>query len=331
MNLRDLYETSIRLGTALDPRGAPELEQILEGRRREYEALPDWERPYFDRERLRNPFGDVRIAYSPRAPEDVDLDTVLLGINIGVPELLLADRLRAGGTRIDAVIAHHTSGVGVAASLRRDIMAVNIDYLVNEGVPREEAERSINAYIHEGWLNLEDSHRIGPDTARLLGFPLACIHTPADYYIGEGIRPVLEAAAPRTAGDVARALYALPEVQGAALAAGAGPRVMSGDDDWPAGRIMFKFGGGRILPPDAYTLLGEAGVNTVVQIGCTPAHARVAQEAGVAIIRVPHAAADNLGINLLLDDVERTHGRLEVVPCNGFERIERTGPAVRRR
>ena len=56
--------------------------------------------------------------------------------------------------------------------------------------------------------------------------------------------------------------------------------------------------------PEAYTLLGKAGVNTVVQIGCTPVHARAAREAGVTIVRVPHAACDNIGINLLLDAVE---------------------------
>jgi hypothetical protein len=321
MNLRELYETSIRLGIALDVRGEAALQALLEERRREYEALPERHKPYFDLERLRNPFGDVRIA---NGPDDVELHTIILGINIGVQELLLADRLRATGTRIDAVIAHHTSGIGVAASLRRDIMAVNIDYLITEGVPRDAAERCIDAYIHDNWLNLEDFNRIGPDTARLLGFPLACIHTPADYYIGEGIRPVLEATAPHTAGEVTDALYDIAEVQGAALASGAGPRLMSGEADWPAGRIMFKFGGGRILPPDAYPLLGEAGVNTVIQIGCGPAHARAAHEAGVAIVRMPHAAADNLGINLLLDAVEREHGPLNVIPCNYFERIRRS-------
>ncbi|MGH2352311.1 MAG: hypothetical protein ACRDJN_11945 [Chloroflexota bacterium] len=321
MKLRDLYETSVRLGMALDVRGSVALEQLLRSRRREFEALPELEQRFYDRERLRNPFGDVRIA---NGPDDVELHTVLLGINIGVPELLLADQLRASGTRIDAVIAHHTNGIGVAASLREDIMSVNIDYLVGEGVAPSDAERCIDAYIHDSWLNLEDFNRIGPDTARLLNLPLACIHTPADYYIGEGARSVLAAASPETVGDVAGALYALPEVQGAARAAGAGPRVMSGDERWPAGRVMLKFGGGRILPPDAYPLLGAAGVNTVVQIGCGPAHAKTAQAAGVAIVRLPHAAADNVGLNLLLDDVEKIHGPLEVIPCHAFERIRRT-------
>jgi hypothetical protein len=321
MNLRDLYETSVRLGMALDVRGQPALRAQMRRARQEHESLPPWQRPLFDQERFRNPFGDVRIA---NGLGDVGLRTILLGINIGVPELLLADRLRSKGQSVDAEIAHHTHGVGVAQSLVHDFMPVAVEFLAAEGVPPADAERVIGAYVEDKWRDLEDFPRIGPDTARLLGLPLACIPTPADYYIGEGIRPVLLEARPQTVADVVRALYAIPELQGAARTAGAGPRVMSGAPEWPAGRMLLKFGGGYILPPEAYSLLGRAGVNTVVQIGCAPPYAAAAQEAGVAIVRVPHAACDNIGINLLLDAVEDLHGRLEVIPCDGFERIRRT-------
>ncbi len=319
MTLRDLYETSIQLGMALDVRGEAALHRQMAQRREEHAALPAWQQPYYDQERFRNPFGDVRIV---NGPDDVELETVLLGINIGIDELLLADRLRSKGTKIDAVIAHHTTGIGVAISLVHDFMPVSIDFMVEEGVPRAKAEECINRYIEEKSQSLEDTARMGPDTAKLLGFPLACIHTPADYYIGEGVRPVVEAAQPQTVGDVVQALMHIPEVQSAAHI-GAEPRVMSGEESWPAGRILLKFGGGYILPPDAYTLLGKAGVNTVLQIGCAPAHARAAQEAGVAIVRIAHAACDNIGINLLLDEVERRLGTLIVIPCNYFERIKR--------
>ena len=59
---------------------------------------------------------------------------------------------------------------------------------------------------------------------------------------------------------------ASPEVDSSARL-GAAPRIMTGEATRPAGRLLLKFGGGYILPPEAYTLLGEAGVNTVVQIG----------------------------------------------------------------
>jgi hypothetical protein len=319
MNLNDLYQTSIRLGIALDPRGEAAVQSQLEARRREYEALPAWQQPYYDQERLRNPFGDVRIV---NGPAETELTTILLGIDIGVPELLLAAKLRSQGIGIDAVIAHHTHGIGVAPSNVWDFMPVMVDVLEGEGVPRGEAEAVIFPYIEEKLRYLEDFHRIGPDTARLLDFPLACIHTPADYYIGVGVRAALEEHRPQTVGEVVRALLTIPEVDSAARI-GAAPRIMSGTAEAPAGRMLFKFGGGYILPPAAYPLLGRAGVNTVLQIGCGPEHARAAQEAGVAIVRVPHAACDNIGINLLLDDVVRECGPLQVVPCRAFERISR--------
>jgi hypothetical protein len=103
---------------------------------------------------------------------------------------------------------------------------------------------------------------------------------------------------------------------------------MSGDESWPLGRYMVKGGGGRIFPPGAYPLLGAAGINTVIQIGCGAAHARAAHEGGVCIVRVPHAACDNIGINRWLDDAIRELGPLEVIGCAGFERIVRTEPAA---
>ena len=326
MRLIDLVETSVELGTALDPRGPEALRAQMERRRREYEALPAWQQPYYNRERFRNPFGDVRIA---NGPAETELRAVLLGIDIHLAEILLADRRRAAGTPIDAVIAHHAHGIGASPFLSWDSMSVMVDMLAAEGVPRADAEASIHPYIEEKIAQQEDFHRSGPDTARLLGFPLACIHTPADYYITVGVRAALDAGgvdAASSVGDVVRALLTLPEVDSSARL-GAAPRIMTGEASRPAGRLLLKFGGGYILPPSAYPLLGKAGVGTVVQIACQPEHARAARGAGVTIVRVPHAAADNIGINLLLDAVEARRGPLPVIACGAFERISRRTPS----
>jgi hypothetical protein len=326
MKLRDLYEHSVRYGAALDVRGPDGLRHELERRRREYEALPPHEREAYDLERLTNPFGDVRLAYSPRPAAEVEIRTVVLGIDVGVAELLLADHLRRRGVPVDAVVAHHTPNAGVAFNLAYDIMGVNVEMLTAQGVPRAAAERVIDPYVRQRWLANEDFIRQGAATAERLGLPFGCIHTPADYAFEAGIRGVVERERPATAGDVVRALLTIPEVQSAAHL-GAFPRVMSGDPAQPLGRYMVKGGGGRIFPPGAYPLLGRAGVSTVIQIGCGPAHARAADEAGVCIVRVPHAACDNFGINLWLDDAVRTHGPLDVIGCAGFERIIRSPAA----
>jgi hypothetical protein len=323
MKLRALYDHSIRYAARLDVRGEDGLRRVLEQRRREYESLLGWERETYDLERLTNPFGDVRLAYSPTDPNDLEIRTILLGIDISVPELLLADHLRTRGVPIDAVVAHHTPNAGIAFNLAHDIMDVNVEMLTARGVPRADAERVIGPYVHERWLNNEDFIRQGVATARRLGLPFGCIHTPADYAFEKGISGVVESYQPKTTGEVVRALMTIPEVQSAAHV-GAFPRVMSGDESWPLGRYMVKGGGGRIFPPGAYPLLGAAGVNTVIQIGCGAAHAHAAQEAGVCIVRVPHAACDNIGINLWLDEAIRELGSLEVIGCAAFERITRT-------
>ena len=118
MKLSDLYQHSIRYGAALDVRGPEGLRRALEARRREYESLPPHEREAYDLERLTNPFGDVRLAYTPRPASEIEVRTILLGIDIGVAELLLADHLRRKGVPVDAVGGRWPSGRGVDHSRR---------------------------------------------------------------------------------------------------------------------------------------------------------------------------------------------------------------------
>ena len=322
MTLRELYETAIEIGREVDPRGREALDRQLAQRRHEYAALPEWRKPYYDQERFKNPYGDVRIVHGP---EDTELTTILMGINIGTQELLLADNLRGSGTRIDAVISHHTNGIGVPAdTLIYDTVPYLVDLLEGAGVARADAEPHIADMMTDRWVNAEDFNRIGRDTAQLLGLPLACIHTPADFHHGQGVRGAIEDANAGTVGDVVEALLALPEFQGAARI-GAIPRIMAGDADQPVGRVFHQDGGGWLFPVEVMPLLKEAGVGTFVTIGCSSAHKNKAQELGMGWVRMPHGACDNVGLNLLLDKVEQRLGPLNVIPCNYFERIKRNG------
>ena len=320
MTLRDLYETAIEIGREVDPRGRAALDRQLDLRRQEFAALPDWRKPFYDQERFRNPYGDVRIV---NGPEDTELDTILMGINIWTQELLLADHLRGSGTRVDAVVSHHTNSIGVAAdTLVYDSVPYLVDLLERTGVDRADAEPHIDNMMTDRWLNAEDFNRIGRDTAQLLDLPLACIHTPADFHHGQGVRGAIEAANAQTVGGVVEALLALPEFQGAARI-GAIPRIMAGDADQPAGRIFHQDGGGWLFPVEVIPLLKDAGIGTFVTIGCSDAHRRQAEALGMGWVRMPHNACDNVGLNLLLDKVEQRLGPLNVIPCNYFERIKR--------
>lgn len=321
VTLRDLYETSIEIGRELDPRGQAAIERQLQQRRAEYAALPAWERAIYDRERFRNPYGDVRIS---NGPDDTPIRTALVGINLHVQEMLLGAQLAARGTQIDAFISHHTNRVGISASLVADFMEINADYLIWEGVPEDEARACIFDFMAERLQEHEDMHRIGPDTAKLLGYPLACIHTPVDYAHRQFINALFAREQPRTVGDIVALMLTIPEMQEAARI-GAVPRIMVGDPARPAGRIHAKFAGGYAYPPSAFPLLAKAGVNTVVQVSAGAATVAACREHGIAVVRLPHFATDNIGENLILDELMRRLEPFDVIPCNCFGRVDRAG------
>ena len=263
----------------------------------------------------------MRLAYSPRPASEIEVRTILLGIDVGVAELLLAGHLRRKGVPVDAVVAHHTPNAGVAFNLAQDIMGLNVEMVVAQGVPLEDARRVIDPYVHERWLGNEDFHRQGPTTARELGLPFGCIHTPADYAFEAGIREVLQRERPATSGDVLRALLTIPEVQSAAHL-GAFPRVMSGDPRQPLGRYMVKGGGGRIFPPGAYPCWAGRAQHR------DPDRLRAGARQGGGGGRGVHRARAPRGVrqlrdHLWLDSAIREHGPLEVIGCAAFERIER--------
>ena len=218
---------------------------------------------------------------------------------------------------MDAVIAHHAHGIGRSPSLSWDTMPFLVDLLALEGVPRADAEACIYPYIEGKLRDLEDFHRIGPDMARLLGLPLAA-STPR----------------PTTTSPW-----------------GGGPRWRRpGRRRWGTwcglctryrGRFFRPPGGGgdgtRAAPPGA-SCTSSAGLHPpsrglpLARRGrgqhraadrLRPPHARAAQEAGVSIVRIAHGACDNVGLNLLLDDVMREHGPFEVIACGAFERLSR--------
>ena len=321
VTLRALYDTSIAIGRELDPRGQAAIQRQLRQRRGEYAALPAWQQAFYDRERFRNPYGDVRIVHGP---DDTPIRTALVGINLHVPEMLLGARLAARGVSIDAFISHHTNSVGISASLVADFMEINADYLIWEGVPADAARACIAGYMAERLQAHEDVHRIGPDTAALLGYPLACIHTPVDLAHRQYINALFAREKPPTVGAIVELMLTLPEMQEAAHI-GAMPRIMTGDPAQPAGRIHAKFAGGYAYPPGAFPLLARAGVNTVVQVSASAATVAACRAHGIALVRLPHYATDNIGQNLLLDELMRRLEPFDVIPCNYFGRVDRAG------
>ena len=318
MRLGDFYQTCIRIGWAADVHSRETVDDQLASSRREYEALPEHLKPYYDRERLTNPFGDTRIAVGS---EDVELRTAMIGIIVDPPEILTAAYLRDRGQRIDALIAHHPVGVARGTNPWEEEPVVGL--LTSYGVPRAAIEGAIQDEVARRRAEYDDFQITAVEEARRHGFALACVHNPADYCLRRYLEAKLDEARPQQVGDVVALLLTIPEFR-PSMAIGAWPRVVAGDPDRPAGRVVAKVAG-WIFPLVAYPLMAAAGVGTVVQFGRSHAHYQAAAQCGINVVCLPHYGADSLGVNLVLDDVERLHGPLDVIGCHGFTRVRREG------
>ena len=72
--------------------------------KREFRKLSKLEKSLFDEDSLTNPYSDIRILNGDRKTK---IQRILVGIDIEVGEILLAERLSQKGKIIDLVLAHH--------------------------------------------------------------------------------------------------------------------------------------------------------------------------------------------------------------------------------
>lgn len=237
---------------------------------------------------------------------------VLFGIDIGVPELLLAKELK-----VDGVIAHHPIAIGTFSR----ILDKHVDQMAAFGIPREVGQKAV-APIKESYelsfLAGNFDHVVS--VARLLGLPLMCIHNPLDEVgrrimdgaIGERRRAVEGAGRTFTVGDVAEALAGIPEFGRVPTR----PQVMVGKPDHPAGQVVVAHAAGtngRYGVANAYF---EHGVSTVVYIHVDGAGlTRLRAENKGNLIVAGHIVADAVGINPFVTAL-RDEG-MEVITISG--------------
>ena len=93
MKIRDIYEKAIKKARKEELRTKSAVENEMKKVRAEYRKLKGIDRSAFDTERLKHPYDDSRILFgSP----NTEVRTIMVGIDIDVPEILMADRLREG-------------------------------------------------------------------------------------------------------------------------------------------------------------------------------------------------------------------------------------------
>ncbi len=321
MKVYEAYRMAIELGMSKDPRPEDEVKRVLEEAEREFDKADDDAKELFDRERLWNPYQDCRFSYGSKEAEDIDAETLMWGIDIGTGEVLLADRLREKGRRIDALVAHHP--LGSSKVLFPEVMSMQADMYHSCGVPINVAEGIMGPRTDEALRNIMGvNHNQAVDAARLLGIPLFNVHSAADNMVQWYLTELFERERPRTLGDIVSVLMREPEYREAAKS-NARPKIMVGRKDARCGKVMCKMTGGTSGPKSMYEALARAGVGTVVGMHFPESHYDAAREANVNLVVSGHMPSDSLGVNLICDRWE-DHG-ISVIPCSGFIRCSRNG------
>ncbi|MBI5492976.1 MAG: NGG1p interacting factor NIF3 [Deltaproteobacteria bacterium] len=316
MKIKDIYEKAIKRGIELDPRGADEVRRELDREKKEYDSLKEKDRKYFDTERLTNPYSDSRILCGD--PEK-DVKRVLVGIDMEIGEVLLADRLRERGTPIDLILSHHPEGTAMANLY--DVMDMQSGILLKYGVPINVAEDIMEERIREVERRLMPAnHTRAIDAARLLDVPMMCLHTPTDNAVTDFLQRAFDARKPVYVSDIIDMLKEIPEYQKAAGETFA-PKAVCGSEKRRAGKVFVDMTGGTGGSKKVYEKLAVAGVGTVVGMHISEDHRKEAEKNHVNVVIAGHISSDTLGVNLVLDHVLEG---VEVVETSGFKRIART-------
>jgi len=316
LRLGEIYRLFVKLGQDNDPRLYAGVKEYLERTKKQYKDTPKDDKPYFDEERLENPYNDTRILFGD---SELKIKRILAGIDMETQELLLADRLRERGEAIDLVLAHHPEGKALLGLHR--VMEMQEDILAGLGVPINVAEGILASRISEverGLLPLNHSRPI--DAARLLGFPFMCVHTPADNMVNTFLTKLFDEKKPSFVSDTAAVLKEIPEYR-EAMKIGAGPIIVVGEGKNRAGRIFVDMTGGTGGSDEAFAKLAIAGVGTIIAMHIGEKHRKEAEKNHINVVVAGHIASDSLGMNFLLDELEENG--IEVLTCSGLIRVKR--------
>ncbi len=317
MKLRDIYKKAVATGMANDPRGPEIVQRALADRKKEFDSLKEEEKPYFDMESLVNPYADTRIL---SGAGDEEIRTVIAGIDMEAPEILLVDALKARGRQVDAVIAHHPEGRAYANLYQ--VMGMQSDILNKFGVPINIAEDLMESRIKEVQRRLMPvNHTRASDAARLLGIPFACFHTVADNMVSSYLERLFEDKKPYLLSDVLDLLKDIPEYK-EGLLNGAGPNILLGSPKKKAGRVYVDMTGGTEGSKEIFQSMATSGIGTIVAMHLSDEHRKEAEKHHVNAVIAGHIASDNLGVNLLFDEIVR-ESPLEILECSGFRRVSR--------
>lgn len=311
MKIKQIFDLAVKKARKADFRSEEQIDNILKRRKKKYEKMSD--KNNYDIELLENPYSDSRIL---NIAEDKEIKKVLVGIDIEPAEILLAKELGD----IDLVISHHPLGKGLANLA--GVMDLQCDVLHQYGVPINIAENLMKKRISEVARGVNAAnHQRTVDAAKLLRFNLICLHTACDNLAADFLKEKIENSNIERIEDLMKVFKDIPEHQ-EAVKIGAGPKIFVGNKENRVGKIaLTEITGGTEGSSKLYEKMAQAGIGTVVGMHMSEEHKKEAESANINVVIAGHMSSDSLGVNLLLDELEKQG--VEIVPCSGLSRVSR--------
>lgn len=317
MKTQEIFDLAISLGIKNDPRGKSGVVELLRENKKNYHELTGSKRDEYDKEKFVNPYSDSRFLSGDK---NAKVKRVLVGIDIGTEEVLLAKELERQGKKIDLIIAHHPEGRALADL--HEVMDIQTAVFARAGVPENIGEGVLKERLEQVWRSVAPiNHYKSVMAAELMKTAMMCIHTPADNCVWNFVDKFITQKDPKTVGDVVEKLKEIPEYK-KAVKLHAGPRIFVGDEHSRAGKITVAgMTGGTSGSEKIYERMSHFGIGTEIAMHIREQDRDEAVKHYVNVVIAGHMASDSLGLNIIMDELEKKG--VEVIPCSGYIRYSR--------
>jgi len=161
--------------------------------------------------------------------------------------------------------------------------------------------------------------------ARIQNVPFMCIHTPCDNLCEWYLDELFKKEDIKTARDIVDLLLLNQEFEYMRNNRKIIPQVFSRlGDNPPVTKFFVDMAGGTGGPEIMYELFSKYGVGTIINMHIPEGNLEEAFRHHITVIVAGHHASDSLGVNLMLDEIERRgNRRLECLEVGGFKRFRR--------
>jgi len=226
---------------------------------------------------------------------------ILFGIDAGVPEILLAQKMRC-----DAVISHHPQG-GTAILNFHKMFERHTELMVEAGVPRKEAEQAVQKKRDAlGVENHSRNYDHNVSVARLLKMPYMNIHAPLDEIgrqrMTEQVKLATEKDPKATVGDIVTSLHKLSEFRNALTPI----EIRLGKPSNKAGKVVVSHAAGTNGGYEVAKTFFKYGVGTLTYIHISSADLEHLRADGMEnLIVTGHISSDSVGINPFLAELKK--------------------------